>query len=93
MLPVYMLMTGLQTITGSSQVYAQGQLSIFDMTAGIKDALLQGTQKSTLQLSAIDGFFGNAAVKIFFPPEAKAGRKHFARFRPEQAMRSGYTFS
>jgi hypothetical protein len=57
-------------ISYSPKVYAQGP-SIFDMTAGIKDALLQGTQKSTLQLSAVDGFFGDAAVKIFFPPEAK----------------------
>jgi hypothetical protein len=54
-----------------TNAYAQDQPSIFDMTAGIKDALLQGTTKSTAQLSAVNGFFGNAAVKIFLPPEAK----------------------
>ena len=31
----------------------------------------QGTAKSADQLSAVNGFFGNAAVKILFPPEAK----------------------
>jgi hypothetical protein len=60
------------TVVGCySNACAQGQPSIFDMTAGIKDALLQGTSKSTTQLSAVNGFFGNAAVKIFLPHEAK----------------------
>ncbi|HEY4195309.1 MAG TPA: DUF4197 domain-containing protein [Mucilaginibacter sp.] len=37
----------------------------------LKEALQQGTGKSADQLSAVNGFFGNAAVKILFPPEAK----------------------
>lgn len=37
----------------------------------LKQALEQGTGKSADQLSAVNGFFGNAAVKILFPPEAK----------------------
>ena len=37
----------------------------------LKQALEQGTAKSSDQLSAVNGFFGNAAVKILFPPEAK----------------------
>jgi len=68
---VLLTLTSVQFITGANQAYAQSQPSIFDMTAGIKDALLQGTTKSTGRLSMVDGFFGNAAVKIFFPPEAK----------------------
>jgi hypothetical protein len=45
-------------------------LSSDDIVAGLKDALNHGTQKSTDKLSAVDGFFKDAAVKILFPPEA-----------------------
>ncbi|HVW98487.1 MAG TPA: DUF4197 domain-containing protein [Mucilaginibacter sp.] len=37
----------------------------------LKEALQIGTSKSSDQLSAVDGFFKNAAVKILFPPEAQ----------------------
>lgn len=45
-------------------------LSSDDIAAGLKDALNHGIQKSTDKLSAADGFFKDAAVKILFPPEA-----------------------
>ncbi len=45
-------------------------LSSDDIAAGLKDALNHGIQKSTDKLSAVDGFFKDAAVKILFPPEA-----------------------
>jgi len=56
-------------------VNAQGNLlgkglSSDDIVSGLKDALAKGTQKSTDKLSAVDGFFKDAAVKILFPPEA-----------------------
>src|ERR1700750_1055384 len=54
---------------------AQSQPSPLDMVGGIKDALLQGTTKSTNALSAVNGFLGNAAVKIVFPPEAQKAEK------------------
>lgn len=41
------------------------------IAAGLKEALTIGTQNSTNQLSAADGFFKNAAVKILMPPEAQ----------------------
>ena len=52
-----------------------GDPSIFEIGNGLKDALLQGTSKSTDQLSALNGFFGNAEVKILFPPQAKDAEK------------------
>jgi hypothetical protein len=61
----------LQIITHNARACAQGQPSIFDMSAGIKEALSQGTNRSTSQLSAVNGFFSNAAVKILFPPQAQ----------------------
>ncbi len=45
-------------------------LSSDDIVSGLKAALTKGTQKSTDKLSAADGFFKDAAVKILFPPEA-----------------------
>jgi len=45
--------------------------SPLEIGSALKQALQQGTAKSADQLSAVNGFFGNAAVKILFPPEAK----------------------
>ncbi|MGI4804463.1 MAG: DUF4197 domain-containing protein [Janthinobacterium lividum] len=42
-----------------------------EISSGIKEALQQGVIKSSDQLSAVNGFFGNAAVKILFPPQAQ----------------------
>ncbi len=75
---VFIAVTGIQTITRSAQAYAQDP-SALQMAGGLKDALLQGTGKSTNQLSAVNGFFGNAAVKILFPPEAQKAEKTLRR--------------
>lgn len=45
-------------------------LSSDDIASGLKDALAKGTQTATGKLSAVDGFFKDAAVKILLPPEA-----------------------
>jgi hypothetical protein len=50
-----------------------------EIGTALKQALQKGTSKSADQLSAINGFFGNAAIKILFPPEAK---------KAEDALRS-----
>ena len=67
----FISLSAFETLTHSAQASAQSQPSPFDVADGLKQALLQGTGKSTNQLSAINGFFGNAAVKILFPPQAK----------------------
>lgn len=46
-------------------------LSNDDIVAGLKDALTVGAQNSASKLSAVDGFFANAAIKVLMPPEAK----------------------
>ncbi|TWR23987.1 DUF4197 domain-containing protein [Mucilaginibacter achroorhodeus] len=48
-----------------------GNPSQLEMSNGLKQALEIGTAQSADQLSAVDGFFKNAAVKILFPPEAQ----------------------
>ncbi|OKS88575.1 DUF4197 domain-containing protein [Mucilaginibacter polytrichastri] len=46
-----------------------------EIISGLKQALQQGTVKSSDQLSALNGFFGNAAIKILMPPEAQKAEK------------------
>ena len=52
-----------------------GQLSTADIAAGLKQALEVGAQNSSSQLSALDGFFKNAAIKILLPQEAQKVEK------------------
>jgi hypothetical protein len=46
-------------------------LSNDEIVAGLKEALSVGAQNSASKLSAVDGFFANAAIKVLMPPEAK----------------------
>lgn len=48
-----------------------GGLSTAEITNGLKEALHNGVTTGAAKLSATDGFFKNAAVKILLPPEAK----------------------
>jgi hypothetical protein len=46
-------------------------LSSEDIVSGLKEALSVGAQKSSNQLSSVDGFFKDAVIKILMPEEAK----------------------
>ncbi len=48
-----------------------GSLSNEDIVSGLKEALSLGAKKSADKLSAADGFFRDAAVKVLMPPEAQ----------------------
>ncbi len=48
-----------------------GSLSTDDIAAGLKEALSVGAEKAGKSLSAADGYFANAAIKILMPEEAK----------------------
>jgi hypothetical protein len=51
-------------------------LSTLDIAGGLKQALEAGAQRSSNKLSALDGFFKDAALKILLPAEAlKAEQK------------------
>jgi hypothetical protein len=50
---------------------AGGSLTTDQIAAGLKEALSVGAERGTKTLSAADGFFGNAAVKILMPEEAR----------------------
>ncbi|WP_428327627.1 DUF4197 domain-containing protein [Mucilaginibacter sp.] len=58
---------------------SSAQISDLDMNKGLKQALQQGVSKSADQLSAVNGFFGNAAIKILFPPQAQKAEKTLRR--------------
>src|ERR1700679_2186389 len=50
-------------------------LSSDDIVSGLKEALRVGTDSSVSKVSKVDGFFGNAAIKILMPPEAQKAEK------------------
>jgi hypothetical protein len=52
-----------------------GTPTSLEIGAGLKQALEFGTTTGADQLSAKDGFLGNLAVKILFPPEAQKVEK------------------
>ena len=58
--------TNIQQVTKGSNLLQQD-----DIANGLKEALQIGTEKSVKNLSSLDGFFGNAALKILMPPEAE----------------------
>ena len=64
-----------QDIKGLLNSAGKGGLSTDDIAGGLKEALNAGVQKGTAQLSSVDGFFKNAAVKILMPPEAQNAEK------------------
>ncbi|WP_068241998.1 DUF4197 domain-containing protein [Hydrotalea flava] len=47
------------------------ELSKDDIIDGLKQALEVGANKSVTQLSSLDGYFKNNAIKILMPPEAQ----------------------
>lgn len=48
-----------------------GGISQGDAANAIKEALSNGIKKGVTQVSNTDGYFGNAAIKLLMPPEAK----------------------
>ena len=50
---------------------SKGSLTEQDATAGIREALIRGTNESVKIVSQLNGYFSNPEIKIPFPPEAK----------------------
>jgi hypothetical protein len=60
------VLTVLQTVSGPVP------LTEADVIGGLKEALMTGARNSAGRLAAENGYFGDAAIKIFLPEEAKA---------------------
>lgn len=43
----------------------------YEVSSGLKEALIQGITKGATAASATDGYFGNALIRIPFPPEVQ----------------------
>jgi hypothetical protein len=54
---------------------SSGGLTNDEVVSGLKEALEVGTKKGTEKLSAVDGFFKDAVIKILMPPEALKAEK------------------
>jgi hypothetical protein len=63
--------TAQQVLSGIGNSAGVGGLSNADIVSGLKEALSVGTQNSVRQVSSLDGFLKNAAIKILMPEEAK----------------------
>jgi hypothetical protein len=61
--------TSTSTNTNSGSTFAN--LSSTDISGGLKEALSIGAKNAASRLSATDGFFRNAAIKILLPKEAQ----------------------
>jgi hypothetical protein len=61
-----------KTVSGND---GSSSLSSTDITAGLKQALTLGAEKSADRLSAVNGFLGNKAVEILMPPQAQQVEK------------------
>ena len=74
---LFVLFSSCDTLNQVAQTTIQqnGNPTTLDINNGLKQALELATGKSSDQLSAVNGFFGNAAVKILFPPEAQKVEK------------------
>ena len=58
-------------LLGGSSSSSSGSMTNELAAKGLKEALSLGTTTATNKLGALDGFLGNALVKILLPPEAK----------------------
>ncbi|MCR8559327.1 DUF4197 domain-containing protein [Mucilaginibacter sp. BJC16-A38] len=79
LIPVLVIFVTLSSFAPARLVAAGTiQISIpssLDMGTALKQALQKGTSKSSDQLSAVNGYFGNPMVKILFPPQAQKAEK------------------
>ena len=67
----------LNTVSNKS---AGTDVSSSDISEGLKQALQIGTERGLQKLSAMDGFFANAVIKILMPEEAKKVEKKLRTF-------------
>lgn len=75
-IPLFALLLAILLQAGRTQAQISKLIpSNTEIGTALKQALEQGTGKSSDQLSAVNGFLNNAAVKIIFPPEAQKAEK------------------
>jgi hypothetical protein len=68
------------------QAGVPGQLTQAEVIAGLKEALVVGTNISVERLSMTDGYYRDQAVKIFLPPEADVIIQNIGRIPGGQGL-------
>lgn len=63
----------INSVFGGKQ--GKGSLTNDEIVSGLKEALSVGAENGSKKLSAVDGFFKDAAIKILMPEEAKKVEK------------------
>lgn len=63
--------TGCAELLNVLQTTGTAALTEGEVISGLKEALITGSRNSAERLSATDGYFGDAAIKILLPDEAK----------------------
>ncbi|MGI8637340.1 MAG: DUF4197 domain-containing protein [Segetibacter sp.] len=63
--------TSLGSVINAAPGFNKDTLSSNTIASGLKEALQIGAERGTARLSAVDGFFKNAALKILLPAEAQ----------------------
>jgi hypothetical protein len=63
--------TGCAELLNVLQTTGSAALTEGEVISGLKEALITGSRNSAERLSATDGYFGDAAIKILLPDEAK----------------------
>ena len=72
-----LLFSSCDTLNQTAQILGQnlGTPTNAEIALGLKQALELGTSYSSERLSQENGFFGNAAIKLLFPPEAQKAER------------------
>ncbi|MBG9375021.1 DUF4197 domain-containing protein [Panacibacter sp. DH6] len=65
----------LKKVTGNENKGNNSNLSTDEIANGLKEALNKGVSEGTTKLSAADGFFKDAAIKILMPADAQKVEK------------------
>jgi hypothetical protein len=67
--------SGLDKVIQKVPTKGSGGLTNDEVVSGLKEALEVGTKNGTEKLSAVDGFFKDAVIKILMPAEAQKAEK------------------
>jgi len=67
--------SGLDKVIQKVPTKSSGGLTNDEVVNGLKEALEVGTKNGTAKLSAVDGFFKDAVIKILMPAEAEKAEK------------------
>lgn len=68
---VLLILTGCAELMKVIQTTGSIPLTEADVIAGLKEALSTGARNSAQRLAAENGYYGDAAIKILLPPEAR----------------------